>query len=913
MRRARALGVALLACAALCAALAGTASAEFGFNTFSFKYLDPYTKEPTTQAGVHADLISAFTTNSTISPEGSLVTDGQPKDIQTELPAGFYGNPEAIPFCTSAFLIGHGGLCNPAAQVGLLSIAVDNPPSFYLDLPVYNMAATDDETAVLAGNVFGALVKVVLRVRTDGDYGLRADIHGINQGLPLYGVRLTLWGVPADPVNDPNRLEGLFQGGLSAGIDPKPFLSMPTECGPTVTELRADSWQEPDKFIFEQEPLTITGCDSVEFEPKVKARPTTNAADSPTGLNVDIEIPQSEDPEGLSTAHMRKAVITFPEGLTLNPSGANGLGSCTPDQIGMTTPEGAPVPHFTKAPNECPDSSRIGELEVDTPIFADPLHGSVFIATPNENPFDSQVAIYAVVEGRGIVAKLPGEVALDSVTGRISTVFDENPQLTFEHFRIAFFGGALAPFQTPTGCGLFSSTAVLTPWSAPESGPPAERADKYQITQGPHGQACADTEAGLPNAPEFEGGSIAPLAGVYRPFVVNLRREDGSQRFSSVTVSPPDGLIAKLAGTATCPDSALASAQAQSGREEQAGPSCPAASEVGNVYIAAGAGPAPYNAPGKIYLAGPYKGAPLSLATVTPALAGPFDLGTVVVRLAVNINPATAQLTAVSDPIPTILDGIPLDIRRVSLRFDRPDFTLNPTSCDPTFVKGTLLSTQNSLADLLSTFQLGECTRLKLKPKFSLSMKGSAKRRGHPALTAVLQPRPGDANIDYVQVALPLNELLDQSNIGTVCTRVQFAANQCPEASVYGKVSVTSPLVDYPLSGNVYLRASANKLPDLVTDLRGPASQPIRIEAAGKIDTVKGALRNTFEFIPDVPFTKLVLSLEGGKKGLLVNSRNFCNVRRNRAEVKFGAHNAESYTVNPKVRAKCSGKKGRKK
>jgi hypothetical protein len=913
MRTARLGVLAVLAFSAMLAAFGvGSASADFGFKSFSFSYLDPYTKEPTTQAGVHADLISQFTTNSIINPEGALVSDGQPKDVQTELPAGFYGNPESIPFCTSAFLISNGGLCNPAAQVGLLSIAVDNPPSFYLDLPVYNMAATDEETAVLAGNVFGALVKVILTVRTDGDYGLRADIHGINQGLPLYGVKLTLWGVPADPVNDPNRLAGLFQGGLSAGIDPKPFLSMPTHCGPTVTKLRADSWQNPDQFIFEEEPLTVTGCDALNFEPSLKARPTTNAADSPTGLDVDITIPQSDDPEGLSASHLRKAEVNLPEGLTLNPSGANGLGSCSPQQIGMTSAPGSGIGHFDKTPNRCPDSSRIGSVEVDTPIFADPLHGSVFVATPHDNPFNSLVAIYAVVEGRGIVAKLPGEVTLDPETGRMSAVFDENPQLTFEDFKLTFFGGALAPFVTPPGCGVFSTTSVMTPWSAPESGPSVTPSDKYRITQGPHGQKCVSNEDGFLNKPDFEAGSVAPLAGQYRPFVINLRREDGTQRFAAITVQPPQGLLAKLAGTAICSDAALAAAAKKTGTEEQTGPSCPSTSVVGNVFTSAGSGPAPYNVPGKAYLAGPYKGAPLSLAIITPVLAGPFDVGTIVVRSALELDPGTAQLTVISDPIPTIFEGVPLDVRSVSIRIDKPGFSLNPTSCDPAFVTGSLLSTRGSIASLLNPFQLGECGQLKFKPKIGLALKGSSKRTGHPALTAVLQPRAGDANIDYVAVKLPPTELLDQSHIGTVCTRVQFDSDQCPAASVYGKVSVTSPLVDYPLTGNVYLRPNpAHKLPDLVTDLRGPASQPIRIEAAGKTDSVKGALRNTFEFVPDVPFTKFVLQLKGGDKGLLQNTVNAC-AGKNKAEVKFGAHNGLVYTARPTLKAKCGKKKARR-
>ncbi len=912
MRGAKLIGISLFACAALLVTVAvGTASADYAFKTFANRYVDPYTKEATTQAGVHADVITEYTVNQTTMQNGQLVTDGQPKDIITELPAGFYGNPESIPFCTPAFLVANGGLCNPAAQVGILAVSLDSSLGFYLELPVYNMAATDDQTAVLAANVFGALVNIVLTVRTDGDYGLTADIHNINQGLPVYGQKLILWGVPADPVNDPLRLQGLFQGGLSAGIEPLPFLSLPARCGPVATHLRTDSWQNAGHFLFYEEPVTLTGCDSIDFEPSIKARPTTNAADSPTGLDVDITIPQSDDPEGLSVGHLRKATVNLPEGLTLNPSGANGLGACSPQQIGMTSAPGGGVGHFDKAPQRCPDSSRIGELEVDTPIFKDPLHGSVFVATPYDNPFNSLLAIYAVVEGRGIVAKIPGDIVLDPATGRMTATFDENPQLTFEHFKMSFFGGAVAPFQTPTSCGTFTATTVMTPWSAPESGPPATPSDRWAITHGPHDQRCVNSEAALPNEPSFEGGSAAPIAGAYRPFIVNLRREDGSQRFSTVTVTPPRGLIAKLAGSATCSDAALAAAAARPGTDEQAAPSCPASSQVGTAFAAAGAGPAPYNAPGKVYLAGPYKGAPLSLAVVTPALAGPFDLGTIVVRIAVRLDPATAQLTAITDPIPTMLKGIPLDVRSVSLRFDKPDFTLNPSSCDPLLVEGSLLSTTGAAAPLLSPFQLGECGQLKFKPKISLSLKGGTQRTKYPALTAVLKPGAGDANIDYVSLQLPDTELLAQEHIKTVCTRVQFAADQCPAGSVYGKVSVTTPLLDEPLTGNVILRSSSHNLPDLVLDLRGPASRPIKFEAAGKTDSVKGALRNTFEFVPDVPFTKLVVQLQGGSKSLLRNSRNIC-AETNKALVKFGAHDGDSLIAKPAVKASCGGKAKRK-
>jgi hypothetical protein len=386
--------------------------------------------------------------------------------------------------------------------------------------------------------------------------------------------------------------------------------------------------------------------------------------------------------------------------------------------------------------------------------------------------------------------------------------------------------------------------------------------------------------------------------------VVNLHREDGSQQFSSVTLTPPPGLVARLAGTATCPDSALAAAAAKSGTEEQAHPSCPAASEVGSVYAQAGAGPAPYNAPGKVYLTGPYKGAPLSLAIVTPAVAGPFDLGTIVVRTALNIDPMTAQVTAVSDPIPTILQGIPLDIRSVSIRLDKPQFALNPTSCDPGTVGGSLLSTAGNTAALSSHFQLAECGQLKFKPSLSLSLKGGTRRGSYPALTAVLRTRPGDANIAATSVALPHSEFLAQNHIRTVCTRVQFAAGTCPAGSIYGKVTVQTPLLDAPLTGPVYLRSSSHKLPDLVLDLHGPASQPIHLEAASRIDSVNGGIRNSFEFVPDVPFTKLTLQMQGGKKSLLVNSSNICTTT-NKADVNYSAHNGLTAEAQLALTVKC--------
>jgi hypothetical protein len=508
----------------------------------------------------------------------------------------------------------------------------------------------------------------------------------------------------------------------------------------------------------------------------------------------------------------------------------------------------------------------------------------------------------------GSVVKLAGEVTPNPSTGQLTTTFSDNPQLPFEDFDLHFFGGASGALRTPAVCGNHTATSSLVPWTAPE-GAPANPTDVWQITQGPNGSACVNSEATRPHAPSFDAGAVSPIAGAYSPMAVNLRREDGSQNFSQVTVTPPPGLVGKLAGIPYCPDGALVAAAGKSGKAEQASPSCPAASRVGAVDVAAGAGPAPYWTQGTAFLTGPYKGAPISLAIITPATAGPYDLGTVVTRVALHVNSASAQITAAADPLPSILEGIPLNIRSAQIALDRPSFSLNPSSCDPMSFTGHLVSTLGAFAALSNRFQLAECDGLGLKPRISLRLNGRTKRRAHPSLTTVLEPGPGNANLKRISVALPPTELLDQSHIGTVCTRVQFASDTCPAASVYGTVAVQTPLLDFPLSGNVYLRSSSNKLPDLVTDLRGPAHQPIRLEAAGRTDTVKGALRNTFEGIPDAPFSKLTLTLFGGRRGLIQNSTNLCRKKALRATVKFEAHNGYTLERRPVVKTRCKKRK----
>jgi hypothetical protein len=471
-------------------------------------------------------------------------------------------------------------------------------------------------------------------------------------------------------------------------------------------------------------------------------------------------------------------------------------------------------------------------------------------------------------------------------------------------------GGSRAPLRTPAHCGSFAATAVLTPWSGNE---PVTVQSSFELTQGPGG-SCVHSDAERPFAPKLAAGSAGPIAGAFSPFSLRLTREDGMKEITGLSVSPPAGLLASLRGIAYCPEATLAaiSGNEGTGAAQIASPSCPAQSQVGTVTAGAGAGASPfYTDKGRAYLAGPFKGAPLSLAVVAPAVAGPFDLGNVVVRNALRIDPESAKITAVSDPIPTIVHGIPLDVRDLRVNLDRPGFTLNPTSCDPTSVDGTASGTEGATADLSDHFQVGECKALAFKPKLTLRLKGGTRRSDSPSLRATLvMPKKRGANIARAAVTLPHSEFLDQSHIRMICTRVQFAAGggggeQCPKGSVYGHARAFSPLLDKPLEGPVYLRSSDNPLPDLVASLGGQ----IHIDLVGRIDSVNGGIRNTFDLVPDAPVSKFVLTMQGGKKSLLENSTDLCR-RAHRATALFDGQNGKVHDLRPVVKVDC-GNRGR--
>jgi uncharacterized repeat protein (TIGR01451 family) len=905
------------------------ALAGFGFQSSDISLTD-VAGEPETQAGAHPyQLRVGFQLNTGHTKPDSIHHGdaiGSPREVVAKLPPGVVLNPAATPErCTEAQFesIDGGKACPAASTVGLIQPTLDIfglADDLGIVTPIYNLVPPPGVPAAFGfdPNAMGLFVHLLGGVNSAGEYELSADAREIPQFGRISGVVTYFWGDPTDPAHDGRRGECGYANGIGGHCPaPRadlPLLTMPSACQESLTaSLEVDSWQEPANFISaspqtldsDGNPIGVTGCGALDFKPTLKARPTTNVADSPSGLEVDLHVPQTNSLNTLATANLRKTVVTLPAGMSLNPAAANGLDACTSAQIGLTTPVGQTPIHFSAEPPSCPNAAKVGTVDVDTPLLDDPLHGAVYIAEPHDNPFGSLLAIYVVVQGQGIVIKLAGHVEADPQTGRLVTTFDENPQLPFSDFRLDFKAGPHGVLRTPPACGNYSTTSQLTPWSG---SPPATPHDDYSFTQGP-GNGCASSEADQPFSTTFDAGSFEPIAGAFTPFLLNLARADGTQQLSRVTVSPPPGLVGKLAGTPPCSEAALSAAAAKSGTEERVNPSCPAASQVGVVDVAVGAGPDPYNTQAKVYLAGPYKGAPLSFAIVTPATAGPFDLGTVVVRTAVGIDPVTTQITATADPLPTILEGIPLDIRSARLKLDKPSFTLNGTSCDPDQVTGSLLSTLGQAAQVANRFQLAECTGLAFKPKLSLRLKGSTKRTSNPKLIATLNAQPGEANIAMAQVKLPKAAFIDNDHIGSPCTRVQFSAGGgggagCPDSSLVGHAEAATPLLDNSLSGNVYLRTNPEHLlPDLVAVLRGPDSQPIEIDLAGKTDSVKQALRNTFEAVPDAPVSSFRLELFGGRKGLIELSDGLCS--ETRATVLLNAQNGDTYDTHPLVRTSC--------
>ena len=855
-----------------------------------------------------------------------------PRNLRFPLPAGLIGNARVMERCDmQAFLLEEGAInnCPDGTVVGVSSVTVVETFAFGLRrvaVPVFNLPPAHGEPARFGIMVEGAPVVIDTSVDPQNGYRIFASVSNASQLVELLSATTTFWGTPGDPRHDNARgwncvwLESHGPCERPANLGDPSFLRMPVQCSsPLDFGMELEPWNVPigsevAKVSFASEPLQ--GCNRVPFSPSVEASPTSRNAEKPSGLDFQLDMPNAGllNKDAISEGQAKKVEVTLPEGMTVNPSQAEGLGACSPAQYAQEK--------FDSAPGAgCPESSKIGSVDITTPLLDEEAHGSVYVAAPYDNPFDSLLALYMVakIPARGILVKQAGEVRLDPNTGQITTTFDDLPQIPFETFKLSFFGGDRAPLVMPSQCGSYDIVTRFTPWHAADPDNPLASEVITKTTPFTVDQGCPSGPP--PFAPDFVAGTESNSAGGYSPFTARLTRNDGEQEFSRFSMKLPKGVIGKLAGIPFCPEAAISAARARTGpnggQEEMDAPSCPDASQIGRTLVGAGVGPALSYAPGKLYLAGRYQGSKLSIVAITTAKVGPFDLGTVVIRQALKVDPETAEVStdgSRSDPIPHILQGIVTHARDIRIYVDRKNFVLNPTSCARMTASATVVgsgvdfgaSGDDQPVDVSSPFQAADCASLGFKPKLKLTLKGGTKRSDTPRLRAVLRARKGDANIGRAQVTLPRSEFLEQAHIRTVCTRVQFRAGEgngakCPKGSVYGRATAISPLLDEPLKGPVFLRSSDNELPDLVAALH---SSKVDINLVGRIDSLNGRIRNTFESVPDAPVTKFVLEMQGGKKGLIVNSTNICN-GKHRAIADFKGQNGRHSLLRPLVKTSC--------
>ncbi|MBA3864866.1 MAG: hypothetical protein H0X42_00725 [Solirubrobacterales bacterium] len=821
-----------------------------------------------TQAAGHPDFgITDFTLNTIATPGAIGFPEGFIKRIVVNTPEGLSVNPEAVPQCSLAQLSIN--KCPAASQVGVnyLTFAAQTPPCTVpfagkcangrVALPVFNMVP------------FEGVPSMVTFLTETGATFIVGSLDPVDQHVifTIDPVHLPQAGPPKSPPVVGSRL--VFNGKAGNGT----YLTMPSNCaGGQITKLNVNSYEGgADEESYETS-VGAEGCENVPFKPTIAVTPQGGAVDSPEATTVNVGIP-FDATKAIANSYLKEAKVTLPEGMGLNPASANGLVACTDAQFG----------YHTNNPIACPVASQIGTVEVQTPSLpADSLTGEVYVGQPKSNDPSSgeqfRIFIHAGSTRYGVNVRLIGHVFPNLATGQLTAVVPENPQATFSSFKLRFFGGAKGTLTSPPTCGPNVTTTLMTPWSGhADANTPT---GSFVLTSDPSGGSCPATLGARPFNPGYTAKSNSSAARAYSPFTVHIGRADGQQELKAVNVTLPKGLVGNLSGIPYCSAGALAAAAASSGVAQLANYSCPAASEIGTTTTAAGSGSGPIKIAGKAFLAGPYKGAPLSMAIITPGVAGPYDVGTIVVRVALNVNPETAQINAVSDPIPNVFGGVKLDIRSIDVNVDRTKFMLNPTSCAAQATTGAINGGGSNPANpaAFSSYAVSDpysatgCDSLKFKPKLHVRLKGGTTRNKNPQLRAVLEAREGDANISRTALTMPHSLFLDQSHIGTVCTRPQLATQTCPAASIYGKAEAVTPLLSEKLKGNVYLVSSDHKLPDLLADLRGQ----VNIQLRGVISSQKGGLKTVFNSVPDVPVKKFVLNMNGGKKSLLVNSTNTC-------------------------------------
>jgi hypothetical protein len=893
----------------------------FGFTNWEASFTNA-DGTPDTQAGSHpykATFVLGLNELASKSPAG-----GDVRNLEVDLPPGLFGDPNAVPQCTRAQLDGQ--QCPASTQVGVDGVGLIREqgrggPGGLIDLAVYNMVPPPGVPNEFAFSVAGYHSFFDAGVRPGGGYGIVEHIDNIPKVDLVFNV-LTLWGVPADASHDFEREAesdgrgGFCRAGCSSGAIPKPFLTLPTSCGAplTFTIHGLATWSDPAVSAEATSvtkdntgtPAGLTGCEHLSVQPSISALPDTSFGDTPAGFSVDVKVPQEAltIPNALVASTIKNTTVTLPEGVVINPGQAAGLVAC---QTAEANIDG-------EGPQSCPPASKVGTVHIRTPLLEGELDselaGNVYVL--QSNPPNLQLLLAA--SGDGIYLKLVGNVHLNEQTGQLTTTFSETPELPFTDLKLDFSGGGQAALATPTACGSYTTTSDFTPWTSPFSGDQFP-SSTFPIVAGPGGSACSSP---LPFTPSMIAGSTTDQAGGFTNFSLLLQRGDGQQRISTLQFKTPEGLLGMISQVPLCQEP-----QAAEGK-------CSAASQIGHTVVAAGPGPYPLvvpqpgEPPAPIYLTGGYKGAPYGLSIAVPVITGPFNLGTVVVRSKIEVDPHTTQLTVTTDPLPSILDGIPTDLRVVNAVIDRPGFMFNPTDCSPASFSGTATSTDGAAAGISSHFQVGSCRSLTFKPNFKVSTSGKTSRKAGASL---------DAKILYPTGALGSNQASSQSNVASVkvdlpkqlpsrlttlqkaCTSTQFEANPagCPPASVVGHATAITPLLPVPVTGPAYFVSYGGaKFPELVIVLQGYG---VTVQLHGETFISKaGITSSTFKQVPDVPITRFELNLPQGPFSALAANGNLCNTKLKMPTAFTGhdgavIHQSTPITVTGCAKHKAKGKK----
>jgi hypothetical protein len=866
----------------------GSSPAPFGISDFEFTPEDPGGSVDT-QAGSHPfQLTSTLTLNQTSNPTRPAAL---PKDLYFKLPAGLIGNPTILPQCTSLQFSTIAGVfpqqinaCPADTAVGVAAITFAEPTFLpggaTFPVPLFNLTPSVGEPARFGFLVASVPVILDTSVRTGGDYGVTVTVKNISELANFIGSRVTFWGVPGDPSHDSSRGWGCIRGGEYVQLDgaipcaplnqpkPPPFLNLPTSCtGPLQTTVESDSWSAPNALTAPvtapQEPA-LDGCNRLPFSSSISVVPDGQAGSTPTGLTVGVHVPQEEalNPTGLAPADVKDTTVALPAGVALNPAGADGLLACSLEQIALQS-HTAPT---------CPEASKVGTVEIQTPLLPNPLTGAAYLAAQSQNPFGSLVALYIVAQDpvSGVLVKLAGEVKPDPVTGQLVSTFLNTPQLPFEDLKLHFFGGSRAPLATPAVCGSYTTTASIQPWSGNEA---ADSSSTFQITSGPGGGPCASP---LPFNPELTAGSSNIQAGAFTPFTMTMSREDGQQSLQGVQLKMPLGLSGTLSTVKLCGE-----AQANAG-------TCGPESLIGETIVSVGVGGSPFSVRGgKVYITGPYRGAPFGLSIVNPAKAGPFDLGQVVVRATIDVNEETAALTVTTDTegpykIPTIIDGIPLQIKHINVLINRPNFTFNATDCNPLKIGESIVSTEGASSALQVPYQVTNCAVLAFKPKLGASVSGKSSRANGVSFHVKLgyPAGPYDANIARVKVELPKAMPSRLSTLQKACAAAVFEANpaNCPAASIVGHATATTPVLPVALTGPAYFVSHGGAaFPGLIIVLQGYG---VTVHLVGSTFISKaGITSSTFETVPDVPVGTFELTLPQGPYSALTSNTDLCRTK----------------------------------